>query len=136
MKLLKIISGLAIGLGMLQVATAAPMPPVGKWQCFASNNRGVRWYQNANDRQRAMKKVRQRCYAAGSRRCYVDRDDCRFNQGKFWTCHVQGRRGRSWKATDTTSKAACHQAKRKCRHWHDKRDIDNYRCNVVSERRT
>lgn len=136
MKTLKVIAGLAIGLCVVEVVQAAPMPPVGKWQCYAVNNRGMRWFQNASDRQAAMQGARQRCFSAGSRYCHISRDDCRYNQGKFWTCRVRDHRGRIFRGNDTTAKYACQNAKHQCRHWHNKRGIKNYECVVVSEGRS
>ena len=138
MNLLKLSVGVVAGLIMFDAAVqAAPTPPpVGQWQCHATNNRNMRWYNNSADRHRALRKARQRCYAQGSRHCYASKNDCHYNQGKFWTCRVRDHRGRIWKRTDVKVRVACHEARHACRHWHNKRGINNFMCKVVSQRRT
>lgn len=137
MNLVKLSAGLVAGLVMFDVAVqAAPMPPVGQWQCVATNNRGTQWVVNSESRGHAIKKARQRCYAQGSNHCYVSRNDCRFNNGKLWTCRVRDHHGRIWRHTDMSADLACRDAEHACRHWHNTRGMTNYMCKVVSNRRT
>lgn len=137
MNLLKFSAGVAVGLIMFDAAVqAAPMPPVGQWQCVATNNRGMRWVANSADHHQALRKARQRCYAQGSHHCYVSKNSCRYNEGKFWTCRVRDHRGRIWKRSNVQAGVACHEAKYACRHWHNQRGINNFMCKVVAERRT
>lgn len=137
MKLLKLAAVATAALIMVDVAAqAAPMPPVGQWQCYATNNRGMTWYQNSADRHRAITVARQRCYNDGSRHCYISKNDCRYNNGEQWTCRVRDHHDRTWVRTAMTAKEACHAAEHACRHWHNKRGMDNYMCKVVNERRT
>ncbi len=133
MKRIKILVGLIISLCSIEAALA------GQWQCSATNDRGMTWWQRGSSQAGAAEGARARCYANGSRRCHVD---CRFIGGGNshgylrWVCRVRDLSGRLWVSTGNSASNACFTAQNQCRAWHNARGIRGYACNVVSRNRT
>ena len=119
---------------LLNTAQAMPPAPPGKWQCFSVNAAGVRFFQNAFAQPSAMRGAMQRCFAAGSVRCFPGQ--CYFNPGpapgpRPWVCMVRDARGRMWQRTSTAD--SCAMAMAACNQWHQVRQIPGYRCWVVGK---